>query len=182
MKDTKNGEEDVIDCLYRLYEQRMFRWAYEILRDEYLAEDAVHEAFLRLIRRRDKIRDPASPEVRSYVYKTQRSAALDLYRRRKRHRDNCLDFDEEADKGYFEDYDSAGGEKNTLALMGELPEKYAAVMRCLFWDGLSIRETAAVLMLSEACVRKRCERARVMLRSIQAHQNDKHQKEIHYER
>ena len=38
--------EDIIDALYRLYEQPMYFEAYKILHDEYLAEDAVHEAFL----------------------------------------------------------------------------------------------------------------------------------------
>ena len=41
--------EDIIDALYRLYEQSMYFEAYKILHDEYLAEDAVHEAFLSLI-------------------------------------------------------------------------------------------------------------------------------------
>ena len=86
--------EDIIDALYRLYEQPMYFEAYKILHDEYLAEDAVHEAFLKLIRNRKKIADPASPSVRSYVYKTLRSAALDLYRRQKKQRENTLDIDE----------------------------------------------------------------------------------------
>ncbi len=73
--------EDIIDTVYKLYEQPMYFEAYKILHDEYLAEDAVHEAFLKLIRNRKKIADPASPSVRSYVYKTLKSAALDLYRR-----------------------------------------------------------------------------------------------------
>ena len=65
-----NNEEDIIDSLYKLYEQSMYYEAYKILHDEYLAEDAVHEAFLRLIRNRNKISNPSSREVRNYVYNT----------------------------------------------------------------------------------------------------------------
>ena len=54
-----------------------------------------------------------------------------------------------------------------LAQLTELPDRYAAVMRCLFLDGLSTRETAAVLGISEALVRKRCERARKLLKNSQ---------------
>lgn len=171
---TENGA-DIIESLYRLYEQGMFHQAYGILHDEYLAEDAVHEAFLRLIRIRDKITDPRSPAVRSYVYKTLKSTALDLYRKQKRQRENCCTLDEAVEN-------TVAAEESdflSLSLVDELPPKYASVMRCLFLDGLSVRETAAVLKLSETCVRKRCERARAMLKSI-PDTND--QKEIRHEK
>lgn len=167
--------EDIIDALYRLYEQPMYYEAYGILRDEYLAEDAVHEAFLRLIRNREKIVEPDSPAVRRYVYKTLKSAALDLYRKQKKQCENCVELDEAL-------VDMCVAETQLgdmpFELISQLPPKYASVIRCLFVDGLTIRETAAVLKISEACVRKRCERARKLLKTAQA--NTK--KEIYYER
>lgn len=167
--------EDIIDSLYRLYEQPMFFAAYKILRDEYLAEDALHEAFLRLIRNRKKIVDPESPAVRSYVYKTLRSAALDLYRKQKKQRENCLELDETLENTIAskETIDTL-----PLSLIAELPPKYASVIRCLFLDGLSVRETSAVLKISESLVRKRCERARKLLKGTPIHT----EKETHYER
>ena len=167
--------EDIIDALYRLYEQSMYFEAYKILHDEYLAEDALHEAFLRLIRNRKKIVDPKSPAVRRYAYKTVRSAALDLYRAQKKLRENCLVLDETIENtAAVED----GMTNLPLSLLADLPPKYAAVMRCLFLDGLNIRETAAVLEISEALVRKRCERARKLLKEAPIHT----EKETHYER
>lgn len=158
--------EDIIDTLYRLYEQPMYYEAYKILHDEYLAEDAVHEAFLRLIRNRGKIADPESPSARSYVYKTLRSAAFDLYRRQKKQRENCLELDEAMENTLVsEEY----ADDLPLNVLSELPQKYASVMRCLFFDGLSIRETSAVLRISESCVRKRCERARKLLKKTHNH-------------
>lgn len=154
--------EDIIDALYRQYEQPMYYAAYKILHDEYLAEDAVHEAFVRLIRNRGKITDPCSPLVRSYVYKTIKSAALDLYRRQKKQQDNCCTLDATVEDDISTDISV---HCLPLNLIAELPPKYASVMRCLFLDGLSIRETSAVLKISESCVRKRCERARKRMRS-----------------
>ena len=154
-------EEDIIDVLYRLYEQPMYFEAYKILHDEYLAEDAVHEAFLRLIRNRNKIIVPDSPAVRRYVYKTLNSAALDIYRRQKKHREHCLAIDES-----IENTISSEEPLTNLSptLISDLPTKYASVIQCLFRDGLSIRETSSVLRISEALVRKRCERARKLLK------------------
>ena len=154
--------EDIIDALYRLYEQTMYFAAYGILHDEYLAEDAVHEAFVRLIRSREKIANADSPATRRYVYKTLKSAALDLYRRQKKQRENCTVLDETVENTYaFE----AMYCDMPFELIAEIPPKYASVMRCLFIDGLNIRETAAVLKISENCVRKRLERARKLLKT-----------------
>ncbi|MBQ3256625.1 MAG: sigma-70 family RNA polymerase sigma factor [Oscillospiraceae bacterium] len=167
--------EDIIDALYRLYEQPMYFEAYKILHDEYLAEDAVHEAFLKLIRNRKKIADPSSPSVRSYVHKTLKSAALDLYRRQKKQRENTLELDEAMENTLTAD---ESPQDLPLSLLSELPTKYASVMRCLFLDGLSIKETSAVLNISEELVRKRCERARKLLKPISINL----EKETHHER
>ncbi len=155
-------ETSLIDELYALYEQPLYFEAYKILHDTYMAEDAVQEAFLRLIRYRDKIRDPASPQMRAYVYKTLKSAALDLYRAQKRQRSRCCTLDDAV--GYALEETDVG--ILSTDILADLPQKYAAVLRCLFISGLTVHETAAVLKISDACVRKRCERARKRLKAI----------------
>ncbi|MBR3997202.1 MAG: sigma-70 family RNA polymerase sigma factor, partial [Clostridia bacterium] len=65
-----------------------------------------------------------------------------------------------------------------ISLLSELPPKFASVMRCLFLDGLSIKETSAVLNISEELVRKRCERARKLLKLTTTNLK----KETHHER
>ena len=168
--------EDIIDVLYRLYEQPMYFEAYKILHDEYLAEDAVHEAFLRLIRNRKKIVDPNSAAVRRYVYKTVNSTALDIYRRQKKQREHCVEMDEAIENTIISEEETLVN--LPLSLISDLPPQYASVMRCLFLDGLNIRETAAVLKISEDLVRKRCERARKFLKSTPINLK----KERHHER
>ena len=152
---------DAIEALYAMYEQKMYYEAYRVLRDEYLAEDAVQEAFLRLIRNRDKLGDYNSPQVRRYVYKTVRCAALDIYRKQKKNRENLCEWDKRAENVCFEE---SLDTNILLSVLNELPRKYFFVIKCLFLDGLTAKETAAVLKISEACVRKRCERARKLLK------------------
>ena len=94
---AQKNETAIIDELYALYEQPLCFEAYKILHDQHLSEDAVQEAFLRLIRNRDKIREPSSRQVRAYVYKTLKSAALDIYRAQKRQRALCCTLDEAID-------------------------------------------------------------------------------------
>ena len=148
--------------LYRRYEQAMFRLARSILHDDFLAEDAVQEAFVRLIRARDRLGDLSSPQTRRYVMQTAKSCAVDIYRRRARESENLTEMtdvlaDTLADDG------TGMSPSDVTAAVDSLPDKYARVIRCRFILGLSVEETAAVMKVSTDCVRKRTERAKKML-------------------
>lgn len=156
------NDADKIAALYHLYEQAMYYEARAILHDDHQAEDAVHEAFVRLIRKRSRIGDPASDRTRAYVQRTLRSTAIDLYRKNRREREHACD--PEVLETVTDDSDILPFDAGKL--IGRLPNAYADAARCRFLHGLSVRETAAVLKISEACVRKRCERARRMLQEM----------------
>ena len=48
--------------------------------------------------------------------------------------------------------------------ISKLPDKYKTVIECLAVKGMSVKETSDYLGISESNVRKRCERARKMLK------------------
>lgn len=54
--DTQEGVSK-FEQLYKTYKNRMYYIANSILKDSYLAEDAVHNAFLRIINNLEKIED-----------------------------------------------------------------------------------------------------------------------------
>ena len=148
--------------LYRRYEQAMFRTARAILHDDFLAEDAVQEAFIRLMRARDRLGDVSSPKTRSYVMQTAKSCAVDIYRRRARESENVTEMtDVLADTLADDGMDTSASD--VKAAVDSLPDKYARVIRYRFILGLSADETAAVMKVSTDCVRKRTERAKKML-------------------
>jgi len=150
-------DKNIISELYELYEQKMYYAAFSILKDEYLAEDAVHESFIRLIRNREKLGKADSQTVRGYVKKTVKSAALDIYRKRQKYSERCSEFSEADSIGYFELFE------DPRFSLDELPPKYSSVIRCLYLHGLNTKETSAVLKISEALVRKRAERAKMLI-------------------
>lgn len=79
--DTERDKETFTE-LYRLYESAMYHIAFDILRDEYLAEDAVHNAFLKLVRYLPKISDVTCHKIRALTVIIVKNAAIDLYRYR----------------------------------------------------------------------------------------------------
>ena len=63
--------------LYRRYKKLMLYIAHDILHDPHDAEDAVHEAFLRLAEMIEKIHEIDCPETRSLIVMITKSKAID---------------------------------------------------------------------------------------------------------
>lgn len=68
MKHKKESIRFIESC-YKLYEQKMYGYAYQILKDSGLAEDAVQNSFLRLMKREAFFQDPESEECKKYIIK-----------------------------------------------------------------------------------------------------------------
>lgn len=162
MSDTEKAA-----LLYSLYEEEMYRVCYAILNDRYAAEDAVSESFLKLIKKRDSIIDPRADSCRRYAIKTAKNTAIDIYRRNSREREMCTELSCLTDNELSTS--SSVDELEPFYISGmldRLTKKHRDVIECICVSGLTVRETAAVLKISEACVRKRLERARRQLEGI----------------
>lgn len=159
----KTCDFDKVELLYQLYEQEMYRVCFSILKDVYLAEDAVSESFVKLIRKRDRIVDVVSEEVRHFALKTAKNTAIDMYRKNVRDRKYFAGIPDNGEiSGEIEPvFDVPLGAE--YELLDSLNYKYRSVVECLCVEELTVRETAAVLKISETCVRKRFERARKQL-------------------
>lgn len=70
-----------LEELYRLYERPMYHIAMAILKNHYQAEDAVSDAFGRLISGLDKLDKPESVQTKAYIIKVIRSTAINIYRK-----------------------------------------------------------------------------------------------------
>lgn len=82
--DRGGGDRHRFLSLYRRYKKLMLYIAHDILHDPHDAEDAVHEAFLRLAEMIEKIHEIDCPETRSLIVMITKSKAIDLYRKKKR--------------------------------------------------------------------------------------------------
>jgi len=151
--------------LYELYEQPMYRIAYAVLHDTALAEDAVHDAFVRLVSRLEKIGEPDSPKTKGYIVKVIKSTSISLYRRNKRKYLFEQPIDEETMKvpDTITNVESDALRKGLLSSMNPT-ERRIVSLRCEY--GLSWKEVAEKTDLNEASVRKRFERIKQKLRKL----------------
>ena len=95
------GEKQKFERLYERYRRLMHWIAVGILQDEHLAEDAVHEAFLRILQNFDGIDEILSPKTRNFVVIVVRNTSLNLRKKQKREDENLVKdvFSEEERQG-----------------------------------------------------------------------------------
>ena len=159
MQDKKALISFIEHC-YELYEQNMYQVAYRILHDCTLAEDAVQEAFLRLMRQKIYFEQADSDDCKKYLITVIKHASIYLYQKRKKEQ-NLFSF--LTDMETFQNVLAAplNEEKFDLQeLISPLPPKYHSVVTCLVLKQLSVKETAKKLHITESAVRKRFERAK----------------------
>jgi RNA polymerase sigma-70 factor (ECF subfamily) len=152
----------------------MYRIAYAILGDVGAAEDSVSEAFLRLMKHLHNIGEPDSRKTKKYVVKVIRSTSIEQYRKRRHFYVHEAPIDDET----YCIPDSSIDIENTIimrqpsAVLESLSadERRIVDLRCGY--GLSWRETAERLSISEAAARKRFERIKRKLISMKGDNND----------
>lgn len=161
-------DSEKLERLYTLYEQKMYAAAFSILNNEWQAEDAVQEAFVRLLKHIRKLKDVESVKTRAYVLNTIKTTAIDQYRRNQVQNKQCVPLGE---MEIADDRDDAmevigrlAGEMVLDEMLGKLPETYRDVIMYRCVHQLSVRETAAVLEITEEAVRKRQQRAMQKIR------------------
>lgn len=155
-----------IETCYKLYEQKMYQIAYGILQDTQLAEDAVQDAFLKLMRHDICFEDAESDESKRYMITVIKHSAIDIYHKKQREQKLMYLSDKTVEPKNGNEQDDRTNDIELNELIAHLPPKYYAVVRCLVQKNLSVKETAQELDITEVNVRKRFERAKKMLKTL----------------
>lgn len=161
-----------IEQLYTLYEQKMYVIAYSILNNSWQAEDAVSDAFVKIIKNLHKIKDVKSDQTKKFIIRIIQNTAIDLYRKNQKeskvftvvsdeNQNNIADQDNSLESMLR----SMESKEEIDKILSKIPEKYREVLIYRGVHELSVKETAVVLKISENLVRKRYERARNLLMS-----------------
>ena len=153
-------ERSKFELIYNQYKNIMYATAFSILRNEQDAEDAVHQAFVAIIKNISKISDPVCPKTKGYVVTIVENTAINLYRKKKRH--SVILLQEEAD-GITIEYN---GDNELARCIAQLPARYRQVLLLKHYHGYTVPEIAKMLSLSVANVRKIEQRAKAKLEML----------------
>jgi RNA polymerase sigma-70 factor (ECF subfamily) len=128
--------------------------AQQMLSERGLAEDAVQETFLRIVRRRERYL-PSKP-FSTWFYAILRNVCRDMLRRRARQqrivRELAHQVATQAEPPSFESLDA-------MNMLAGLPKDARAVVTLRIVHGLPFRDVAAALGISEEAAKKRAQRA-----------------------
>lgn len=157
-------EKDKFEELYHQYRALMFYCAKEILKDDGLAEDAVHNAFIKIIRFLDKIDDVRCNKTKRFVVIVVESSAKEIYRKRRRWMEVPW---EEVEMNYrFPDKDKAKDLSEIEEAIMELPLTYRQIFILKYAQGYRCKEIAVILNMKEGTVRQRIARGKEILYKI----------------
>lgn len=152
-------EKSKFEKLYYKYRKLMKYIALDILKEDWLAEDAVQEAFIRLTRHLNKIEEIDCHKTKSFIVIIIKSAAIDLLRTQVKHKSESFDLLNNIS-------DTTNLPENNLSVkeiiksINKLPDTYKDILELKVYHGFSNKEISDILDISAGAVRKRLERAR----------------------
>lgn len=159
-------ERDKFTQLYNEYKLKMFYVANRILNNEYSAEDAVHDAFLRVIKNLHKISDVSCSRTKNYLVIIVRNVALTMLTSNAK-QETLTGGDsawETADKYNLED--ECLSKINFEIIVNEiakLPDMYKDAMYLECVMGMNITEISEMLAITKEAAKKRLQRGRRLL-------------------
>ncbi len=165
MEIEEKEDKFKFEKIYYKYRKLMKYIAFDILKDEQLAEDAVQESFIRLTRHLNRIEEVDSYKTKAFIILIIKSAAIDLSRKEKKQYLEVLHENLENFSTSVTVEDNI--ETNEIAAkINELPIIYRDILQLKVYHNLSDKEIADVLKISNSAVRKRLERARKTFEKI----------------
>lgn len=168
------GEKHLFHDLIRPCERSIYFLLFSLLKNETEAEDVAQEAVIKVYQNLEKFRGES--QFRTWVLSIARNEGLGRLRKISNRREDSLEADTDEQTGDYtpailtswREIPAEALERKELgnllrkAIEG-LPEIYRNVVLLRDIEELDIRETAAVLKISEASVKVRLHRARALL-------------------
>ncbi|MCS7270715.1 MAG: sigma-70 family RNA polymerase sigma factor [Gemmataceae bacterium] len=175
-RQAQQGDFAAFQQLIQRWQPRVFTLAYRILGQLQDAEDVTQQTFLSVIEHLDQFRGESS--VMTWVLRIATNHALQLLRRRRQRPTVPLDVPSDDDQTplphpeyiarWRDDPQRLAHDAEVRQLveqaLAELDDKYRLVFLLRDVEGLSVRETADMLGITESNVKVRLLRARLQLR------------------
>jgi RNA polymerase sigma-70 factor, ECF subfamily len=162
MKPMRAFHESKEAKTWQTYRAELFRFVLKRVRDDTLAEDIVHDVFIKAYTRWQDLKNPG--RLRPWLYQITRNALVDHYRSEKPFEQLPEDL---IGEGAGED-NRAEQElaRCLLPLLDELPARYRHALTLAEFEGMTQGEIASREGLSLSGAKSRVQRARRMLREV----------------
>ncbi|HCS09982.1 MAG TPA: hypothetical protein DIV40_00870 [Clostridiales bacterium] len=160
-------QKSKFEQIYNSYKHTMFYVAKSILKDDYLSEDAVHNAFINIAKSMDNISEVDSNRTKGYVVVIVRNISFNMLK--KQNKDVAIDELEENIKDDNSLEDEVLSKLSVDSIVEEiikLPVIYKDVLYLSYVEDLPTQEISRLINISNEAVKKRLQRGRKILQKV----------------
>jgi RNA polymerase sigma-70 factor (ECF subfamily) len=158
-----DNKRSKFESVVRAYSAELYRYAYWLCHDRFVAEDVVQETFTRAWQAWDQMRDDKA--AKSWLYTILRNEHARLFERKRFEIDPQQDLDEVMDGGSLNVHENF----EVREAIEALPKSYREPLLLQVLGGYSCLEIAGMMNISEGAVMTRLTRARLALRKLTGH-------------
>lgn len=158
-------EKSKFERLYNQYKKLLKYIAVDMLQDEFLAEDAVHEAFIKLTRHIKGVDENDRHKTKAFVVIIIKSVCKDMLRKDS-NKATIVSLEEMDNMGYTSNDSFENIElQEVYSVIESLPDTYREIIELKLYYNLSDKEISDIIGINNATVRKRIQRAKEILRN-----------------
>ncbi|MBR3975460.1 MAG: sigma-70 family RNA polymerase sigma factor [Clostridia bacterium] len=160
----EDNDKAKFEKIYTLYRKKMWYTANSVLSDAFLAEDAVHNAFIGIAKNIKRIEAANSSKTLSYVITAAKNAALDILRKNKglseTNIDELYNVSDKESSSFYQNLETKDWIEKAIS---DMPEIYRDVLYLLIVEQMSEKEIAELLGRKPGTVNQQVKRGRMIL-------------------
>ena len=173
--DLKKGNDRAFDQLYHALAPKMKAVAYRYVNDQSIAEDILHDAFIKAHVEIKKLK--VDELFEGWLRRIVVNEAIDYLQKEKKIKTVLKDYAYLGDEREEEEAEPLGKNFSSLQLMqalDKLPEGYKVIFNLYVIDGFKHHEIAAQLNISEGTSKSQLSKAKGQLRKLLSVQQQLH--------
>ena len=160
-------ERQLFTWLYETHKKQMQHVANDVLHKWDLAEEAVHTAFVGIANNMAAVQGRSKEDVKNYVLKAAKNAAINMLKKEKRQRDLLPELDEEPVEDHvLEDLCAQDGYEAVVGAILKLKDPYSTVLYNYYVMEMSYETIANVMQKKPATIRQQVCRGKQMLMEL----------------
>ncbi|MBQ9516602.1 MAG: sigma-70 family RNA polymerase sigma factor [Eubacterium sp.] len=159
--------------IYYEYRERMFSAAFDVVKNNEDAEDAVQNAFVGIANNMNAIGDEYSKKTLSYVVKAAKNAAINIYN--KKNKINTIEYDDElliSDNDFIDEITAKQKVDEIVDAIYGLKDTYKLPLYYYFVCDMKIGDIANLLGISTSAVKVRIHRGKKELLRLTGDDHD----------
>jgi len=165
----KEGKYSKVEEIYIEYKEMMLRIALAILRDYDLAEDAVSESLMKLLKNVDNIGETSCHKTASYIATIVRNTSINMLKKQNRINsisDEILNNIADKNHSVLDDLISIEVINDIMEILEKLPTTLRDASIMYLYNELGYEEIATILGVNNDTVRQRLSRSKKAIKRI----------------